>query len=293
MHIITAGSLLPPPSALVERWPRLLFSSLAAMVDAAAAEYKLYVPSLKSSFRGFAPVVVATYNGVNVQVVDVFGGGSGDGKSEYGDDDDGGGGIVSGSDNKLIEKAVRLSPTGKLPVLEVSAATAAPGCEQGRVLFGTIAIARFLATLRTDRVDRLLGASSKERVSVDAWIDFAAQRLELPSCVWWYPVAGYTPYNERAYRKAKADFSRALEVLETALSSKEGEGYLAGSATTFSLADIVICSMLVYPFKLVCDSSYLSQYPVTRKWFLNCVSQPCFRAVVGQVEMCQQELKAG
>jgi elongation factor 1-gamma len=79
------------------------------------------------------------------------------------------------------------SPVGKLPLLELP---------HGGTLFSSHAMARFVAGLRRD--SGLLGQTLSEQAIVDAWMDWAAQDLELPACVWFYPVAGYMPFHAAA-----------------------------------------------------------------------------------------------
>ena len=118
--------------------------------------YTLYAPA--GSFRAFAPLIAAEYNGVDIDV-----------------------------ETEGIEAAVAAkSPTGKAPLLETP---------QG-VIFSSQAMARFVAGLRRDT--GLLGSSLLEQAAVDAWMDWTAQDVELPSCVWSYPVAGYMPANDEA-----------------------------------------------------------------------------------------------
>lgn len=148
------------------------------------------------------------------------------------------------------------------------------------------AIARYLAGIRSDT--GLCGSSLADQAAVDAWIDFVAQHVELPACVLFYPVAGYMPFNEAAYKKAKSDLVKALQALETHL--KEGKARLVGSSTT--LADIVAVSTLLYPFKLVCDEKYLQSFPNVVRWFQDCAGQPEFQQVVGQVVLCKKEIMA-
>lgn len=120
--------------------------------------YKLYSPP--GSFRAFAPLVVAEYNGITVEVA-----------------------------TEDIEAAVAAkSPTGKAPILET--------LPSGQVLFSSHAMARYLAGLRQD--GGLLGESFQDRARIDAWIDWTAQDVELPACVWFYPAAGYMPENAAA-----------------------------------------------------------------------------------------------
>lgn len=112
--------------------------------------YKLHAP--EASFRAFAPLIAAEYNGIPVEV-------------------------------STDLSASALSPTGKLPLLEV---TPKSGSTPTRI-FSSHAIARFIAGLRRDT--GLVGDSFAEQASIDTWVDFCAQDLELPACIWFYPVS--------------------------------------------------------------------------------------------------------
>jgi elongation factor 1-gamma len=116
----------------------------------------LYAP--EGSFRAFAPLIAAEYNGVDVNV----------------------------ETEGVAEAAKAKSPTGKAPLLETP----------NGVIFSSHAMARFMAGLRRDT--GLLGGSLQEQASIDAWMDWTAQDVELPACVWFYPVAGYMPANAEA-----------------------------------------------------------------------------------------------
>jgi elongation factor 1-gamma len=59
-----------------------------------------------------------------------------------------------------------------------------------------------------------------------------------------------------------------------------------------TMADIVIASALVYPFKLVTDKNFLKNFTNVTRWFTTCVNQPEFIAVIGTVAMCKKELLA-
>jgi elongation factor 1-gamma len=84
--------------------------------------------------------------------------------------------------------AATKSPVGKLPLLELPNNQ---GC-----IFSSHAMARFIAGLRRDA--GLTGNTLNEAAAIDSWMDFAASDLELPACVWFYPVAGYMPFNQPA-----------------------------------------------------------------------------------------------
>mmetsp|Transcript_11520 Transcript_11520/g.17286 ORF Transcript_11520/g.17286 Transcript_11520/m.17286 type:complete len:215 (+) Transcript_11520:457-1101(+) len=174
-------------------------------------------------------------------------------------------------------KVASLSPSGKVPVLETP---------NGQVIFESNSISRYIAKLRRDT--GLMGNGSLvDEANVDQWCDFASQKLELPACVWWYPVAGYMPFHQAASEKAKADLAAALATLNTHL---EGKEYLVNSQIT--LADITIVSALVYPFKLVCDGKFLKDYKNVVEWFKRCVGADEFKAVIGEVVLCKKACKA-
>ncbi len=125
-----------------------------------APTYKLYAPP--GSFRAFAPLIAAEYNGISIEVA---------------------------TSQEEIETAIATkSPTGKAPILET--------LPSGQILFSSHAMARYVAGLRQD--SGLLGTSFQDRALIDAWIDWTAQDVELPACVWFYPVVGYMPSNPAA-----------------------------------------------------------------------------------------------
>ena len=95
------------------------------------------------------------------------------------------------------------------------------------------------------------------------------------------------PVNELMSAKAKEDLLKALKVLDNHLIDKT---YLVGNAVT--LADICVCSALIYPFKFLADAKYREAVPNVTRWFSTCVNQPAFISVVGNVEFAKTEMKA-
>jgi len=197
------------------------------------------------NFRAFKALIAAEYAGVEIAVKDV------DAKA-----------------------AAKLSPTGKVPVLETPQGT----------IFESNAIARYVARLRSDA--DLYGRTFYESAVVDSWIDFCAHELELPCTLWVYPIIGYMPFSGPAYGKAKAHVSQALKTLDAHLLDKT---YMVGEAMT--LADITIASALVYPAKLAMDPKFRAQFPNVFRWFDLCVHQPQFVAVIGDVALAESEMK--
>ena len=134
-------------------------------------QYTLYTP--QASFRAFAVLIAAEYNGVAVDIV---------------------------TGDPATAAAQKLSPVGKLPVLL---------CPDGTAIFSSHAAARYVGSLRRDT--RLLGQQQQQQqqqsvgvgggpthqqwAQIDAWMDWCASDLELPASVWFYPVAGYMPFH--------------------------------------------------------------------------------------------------
>jgi elongation factor 1-gamma len=212
------------------------------------ASYKLYTDA--GNFRAFKILIAAEYAGVNIDVPE----------------------FKLGTDNTTADFRKK-SPTGKVPVLETASGS----------ISESNAIARFVAKLRPDA--ELLGVSFFESAQVDSWIDFSSNNLELPASLWFYPVAGTTPYNPAISAKAKIDLAAGLAILEAHLADKT---YLVGEKIT--LADIAVVSTLVYPFKFVADASYRGQFPNVIRWFTTCVNQPQFENVIGAVVFAESEL---
>jgi elongation factor 1-gamma len=126
----------------------------------APPSYTLYTP--EASFRAFPVLIAAEYNGVQVTV-----------------------------ETANTADTVTKSPVHKLPVLEC--------CTTGAVIFSSHAAARFVAGMRRDTGLTGSGAMQTEQATIDAWMDWCAADVELPACVWFYPAAGYMPFQQAAY----------------------------------------------------------------------------------------------
>jgi elongation factor 1-gamma len=175
-------------------------------------------------------------------------------------------------DENLIKT---LSPLSKPPVLVTKSGN----------IFESNSIARFIAKLRRDT--NLYGPTLHDETNIDAWIDYCNKYLEIPCYSWWCGATNKMPFHEEVYKKSKNDVSAVLKILNKHLLTRT---YLVGEYVT--LADIVVVSTLVYPFKFVCEKSYLKEYGNVLRWFLTCVNQVEFKAVIGEVEMCKKELMA-
>lgn len=202
-------------------------------------------------FRAFKCLIAARYNGVAVETDPNFKVGETDKQDWF----------------------LKLSPLGKVPVLSTP---------QGPLLESN-AIARHLARFRNDT--ELFGTSFFENAQVDSWIDWSQNELEIPVCMWIYPIFEFLPPNPKAVGKAKQDVKKALKVLDNHLASRS---FLVGRKVT--LADIVLVSTLVYPFKMVFDAKFRAQFPHVTRWFMTCVAMPQFTDVVNEVNLCKTEM---
>ena len=118
-------------------------------------------------------------------------------------------------------------------------------------------------------------------------MDFTSHDVELPATMWIYPILGYMDFKQAVHDKAVGDLHKALSVVESHLLSRT---FLVGEAVT--LADIVLAATLFYPFKLVLDEAARAAYPSVTRWFVTCVNQPAFAAVLGEVPLAEKALGA-
>lgn len=125
-------------------------------------QYKLHTPP--GSFHAFKVLIAAEYNHINIIVPDSF-------------------------DAELI---LAKSPTGKGPLLEVSS-----NSEFSHFISESNVIARYIAKL--DRASSIMGENITEESKISAWMDWCKNELELPACIWWYPVVGYTKFQSSVY----------------------------------------------------------------------------------------------
>jgi len=148
----------------------------------------------------------------------------------------------------------------------------------GTLLFKSNAIAYYLAT------DVLRGTSPVDAALVQQWIEFADSDI-LPSyCTWLFPCLGFMQYNKQNTERAKEDIKAALSVLNTHLQTRT---YLVGER--ISLADISVATYLVQLYRLVLDADLRKPYPHTNRWFETLVHQPQFKAVLGEVTLCDKQ----
>lgn len=213
----------------------------------------LTIHTYEGDFRAYKALIAAKYNDVKVNLSLV--------------NMDGGA--------HLTPEFLAMNPIGKVPVLET---------EQGAI-FESNAIARYIARLRRDT--ELQGVSFFDSALVDSWLDFCSHELELPLTMWLYPVLGYQKFDAGSHAQAVTEVKKALSLLEAHLISRT---YLVGEQIT--LADIVIASALFYPMKFLFTAGFLTPFASVHRWFVTCVNQPNFEAVLGPCFPCVEEMLA-
>jgi len=160
--------------------------------------------------------------------------------------------------------------SGKVPFLET---------EQG-TLFGDNAIARYVSRLGKNKLN---GSSSFDAATIEQWIDFAVNEIDLPAAVWVLPILGTIPNNSTATQKAKGDIRKALETLNKHMLPRT---FLVGNR--ISLADIVVAFSLYRLYELVLDPPFRKQFINANRWFTTIVNQPEVKAVIGEAKLCEK-----
>uniref|UniRef100_A0A8C0XKF9 valine--tRNA ligase n=1 Tax=Castor canadensis TaxID=51338 RepID=A0A8C0XKF9_CASCN len=155
-------------------------------------------------------------------------------------------------------------PPPRLPALEQG-----PG---GLWVWGATAVAQLLWPAG-------LGGpgGSRAAVLVQQWVNYADTELIPAACGATLPALGL--------RSPAQDPQAALGALGKALSPLEEwlrvHTFLAGDAPT--LADLAAVTALLLPFRYVLDPSARRIWGNVTRWFITCVRQPEFRAVLGEV----------
>lgn len=128
----------------------------------------------------------------------------------------------------------------------------------------------------------LYGADDYAAGLVDQWIDFSVNEIELPLNVWVFPVLGWMDFHHDATEKAKQDVSKALNILNFHFLHHP---FLVGENVT--LADISVAMALLRGYTLVFDPKFRKPFEAVNRWFNNCITQPFWKAVLGDVHLAE------
>ncbi|RMB90471.1 hypothetical protein DUI87_33072 [Hirundo rustica rustica] len=159
-------------------------------------------------------------------------------------------------------------PLGKVPAFEG---------DDGFCVFESNAIAYYVST------EELRGSTPEAAAAVLQWVNFADSDVVPPASTWVFPTLGILHYNKQATEVAKEEVRRVLGVLDGHLRTRT---FLVGERV--SLADISLVCALLWLYKQVLDPAFRGPFGNVNRWFLTCLNQPQFKAVLGEVQLCQR-----
>ena len=88
-------------------------------------------------------------------------------------------------------------------------------------------------------------------------------------------------HNKQTTENAKEEVKRILGLLDTHLKTRT---FLVGER----VADITVVCTLLWLYKQVLEPSFRQAFPNTNWWFLTCINQSQFRAISGEVKLCEK-----
>uniref|UniRef100_A0A2K5WFD9 Uncharacterized protein n=1 Tax=Macaca fascicularis TaxID=9541 RepID=A0A2K5WFD9_MACFA len=163
---------------------------------------------------------------------------------------------------------LRKFPAGKVPAFEG---------DDGFCVFESNAIAYYVSN------EELQGSTPEAAAQVVQWVSFADSDIVPPASTWVFPILGIMHHNKQATENAKEEVRRILGLLDAHLKTRT---FLVGERVT--LADITVVCTLLWLYKQVLEPSFRQAFPNTNRWFLTCINQPQFRAVLGEVKLCEK-----
>ncbi|KAJ8394070.1 hypothetical protein AAFF_G00054140, partial [Aldrovandia affinis] len=159
-------------------------------------------------------------------------------------------------------------PLGKVPAFHG---------DDGFCLFESNAIAHYLSS------DALRGSTPQDSAQVLQWVSFADSEIIPPASAWVFPTLGIMQYNKQATEQAKEEVKKVLAVLNQHLNTRT---FLVGERV--SLADISVVCSLLWLYKQVLEPAFRQPFPNVTRWFATCVNQPQFKAVLGEIKLCEK-----
>uniref|UniRef100_A0A9J7YLF5 Eukaryotic translation elongation factor 1 gamma n=1 Tax=Cyprinus carpio carpio TaxID=630221 RepID=A0A9J7YLF5_CYPCA len=131
--------------------------------------------------------------------------------------------------------------------------------------------------------DALRGSTPQASAQVLQWVSFADSEIIPPASAWVFPTLGIMQFNKQATEQAKEEVKRVLAILNQHLNTRT---FLVGERV--SLADITVVCSLLWLYKQVLEPAFRQPYPNVSRWFLTCVNQPQFKAILGEVKLCEK-----
>ncbi|KAH6587992.1 hypothetical protein BASA61_006141 [Batrachochytrium salamandrivorans] len=184
--------------------------------------------------------------------------------------------IAMGEFNKTPEFLEKF-PLGQVPAFE--------GVDKTH-LFESNAIAHYVASYKEG--GELVGKNKSEAALVQQFMALADNEFALSAMWLIYPIFGFYPFDAENAKKAQEKIKSVFAALDKHLLTRT---FLVAERVT--LADIVlVCSLLPF-YKMVLEPSFRAPYKNLNRWFATCVNQSEFKAVLGEVELCEKMLEAG
>jgi len=172
-------------------------------------------------------------------------------------------GVTNASDQFLAK-----FPMGKVPAFEDS---------NGVCLSETNAIAYFVAN------ETLRGTNPIDQALVRQHLEFADTEILPSACTWVYPTLGFKQYNKQDTEKAQAHLKKCLALLNGFLETRT---FLVGERIT--LADIAVACNMLMLYAQVLDPKFREPFGNVNRWFVTCINQPQFKAVLGDFTLCEK-----
>ena len=159
-------------------------------------------------------------------------------------------------------------PLGMVPALETAS---------GETLVNSDAIAFYLSS------SEMRGCSEFQQAQVQQFVGLAESEVMPACCSWVYPTLGIMQPNKANVDKAKETVKKILTLLDQHLATRT---FLVGERV--SLADISMTCSLLLLYKQVLEPDFRGPYVNANRWFLTCINQPNFKAVIGEWQLCEK-----
>ncbi|KAJ2495583.1 Elongation factor 1-gamma, partial [Coemansia sp. RSA 2052] len=183
--------------------------------------------------------------------------------------------FVMNVDNKKEEYLAKY-PAGKVPVFEGA---------NGLNLTDSSAIAYYVAS-QAGSDSPLLGQTAEETAQILQHLFFAEADFMSAVAGALYSIQGFVPYIKPAQQYAEEQLFRFLGVLNTILLDKT---FLVAERIT--VADVVLACDLMTVYTAYLTSDDRKKYRNVTRYFKTMISQPAFKAVVGEVALCVERVK--
>ncbi|XP_023374204.1 elongation factor 1-gamma [Otolemur garnettii] len=163
---------------------------------------------------------------------------------------------------------LRKFPAGKVPAFEG---------DDGFCVFESNAIAYYVSN------EELRGSTPEAAAQVVQWVSFADSDIVPPASTWVFPTLGIMHHNKQVSFGSWGE-ARGRDVISFCLRGLPSLEQTFMVFMAFSSNDFVptLTSLQVL------EPSFRQAFPNTNRWFLTCINQPQFRAVLGEVKLCEK-----